>query len=78
MNKALAILIILLLAMAAPAAVKKKRFGIAAVAFRKGIDKGSAHMHVATKIYTVATLAGGIIIFVSGLLLFTNQFAGRV
>lgn len=53
-------------------------FGIAAVAFRKGIDKGSAHMHVATKIYTVATLTGGIIIFVSGLLLFTNQFAGRV
>jgi ABC-type nickel/cobalt efflux system permease component RcnA len=53
-------------------------FGIAAVAFRKGIDKGSAHTHVATKIYTVATLAGGVIIFVSGLLLFTNQFAGRV
>jgi ABC-type nickel/cobalt efflux system permease component RcnA len=53
-------------------------FGIAAVAFRKGIDKGSAHTRVATKIYTVATLAGGVIIFVSGLLLFTNQFAGRV
>ena len=53
-------------------------FGIAAVAFRKGIDKGSAHTHIATKIYTVATLAGGVIIFVSGLLLFTNQFAGRV
>ena len=53
-------------------------FGIAAVAFRKGIDKGSAHTRIATKIYTVATLAGGDIIFVSGLLLFTNQFAGRV
>ena len=53
-------------------------FGIAAVAFRKGIDKGSAHTRMATKIYTVATLAGGIIIFISGLLLFTNQFAGRV
>ncbi len=53
-------------------------FGIAAVAFRKGIDKGSAHSRMATKIYTVATLAGGIIIFISGLLLFTNQFAGRV
>ena len=53
-------------------------FGIAAVAFRKGIDKGSARTHIATKIYTVATLAGGVIIFVSGLLLFTNQFAGRV
>lgn len=53
-------------------------FGIAAVAFRKGIDKGSAHTRVATKIYTVATLAGGVIIFISGLLLFTNQFAGRV
>lgn len=53
-------------------------FGIAAVAFRKGIDKGSAHTRIATKIYTVATLAGGIIIFISGLLLFTNQFAGRV
>ena len=51
---------------------------IAAVAFRKGIDKGSAHTHIATKIYTVATLAGGVIIFISGLLLFTNQFAGRV
>ena len=53
-------------------------FGIAAVAFRKGIDKGSAHTRIATKIYTVATLVGGVIIFVSGLLLFTNQFAGRV
>ena len=53
-------------------------FGIAAVAFRKGIDKGSAHTRIATKIYTIATLAGGIIIFISGLLLFTNQFAGRV
>ena len=53
-------------------------FGIAAVAFRKGIDKGSAHTHVATKIYTVATLVGGLLIFVSGLLLFANQFAGRV
>jgi len=53
-------------------------FGIAAVAFRKGIDKGSAHTHIATKIYTVATLAGGVIIFASGLLLFMNQFAGRV
>ncbi|MBO5531333.1 MAG: hypothetical protein J5977_02610 [Fibrobacter sp.] len=53
-------------------------FGIAAVAFRKGIDKGSAHTRIATKIYTVATLAGGVIIFISGLLLFTNQFAGRV
>ena len=28
-------------------------FGIAAVAFRKGIDKGSAHTKIATKIYTV-------------------------
>ena len=53
-------------------------FGIAAVAFRKGIDKGSAHTRIATKIYTVATLAGGVIIFISGLLLFMNQFAGRV
>lgn len=53
-------------------------FGIVAVAFRKGIDKGSAHTRIATKIYTVATLAGGVIIFISGLLLFTNQFAGRV
>ena len=53
-------------------------FGIAAVAFRKGIDKGSAHTRIATKIYIVATLAGGVIIFISGLLLFTNQFAGRV
>ena len=53
-------------------------FGIAAVAFRKGIDKGSAHTRIATKIYTVAALAGGVIIFISGLLLFTNQFAGRV
>ena len=53
-------------------------FGIAAVAFRKGIDKGSAHTRIATKIYIVATLAGGVIIFISGLLLFMNQFAGRV
>ena len=49
-------------------------FGIAAVAFRKGIDKGSAHTRIATKIYTIATLAGGVIIFISGLLLFTNQY----
>ncbi len=49
-------------------------FGIAAVAFRKGIDKGSAHTRIATKIYTVATLTGGVIIFISGLLLFTNQY----
>ena len=53
-------------------------FGIAAVAFRKGIDKGSAHTRFATRIYTVATIAGGVIIFVSGLLLFGNQFVGRV
>ena len=53
-------------------------FGVAAVAFRKGIDKGSAKTRFASKIYTAATLAGGILIFVSGLLLFTNLFAGRV
>lgn len=53
-------------------------FGIAAVAFRKGIDAGSKHSRFATTIYTVATLAGGILIFVSGLLLFSNLFAGRV
>lgn len=53
-------------------------FGIVAVAFRKGIDKGSSHTRAATKIYAIATLAGGVIIFISGLLLFTNQFAGRV
>ncbi|WP_173366580.1 MULTISPECIES: nickel/cobalt transporter [unclassified Fibrobacter] len=53
-------------------------FGIAAVALRKGIDKGSAHTRLAANIYTAATLAGGLVIFVSGLLLFSNQFAGRV
>ena len=53
-------------------------FGIAAVAFRKGIDAGSKHSRFATTIYTVATLAGGILIFASGLLLFSNLFAGRV
>ena len=53
-------------------------FGIAAVAFRKGIDKGCTHSSIATKVYSIATLAGGIVIFVSGLLLFSNLFAGRV
>lgn len=53
-------------------------FGVAAVAFRKGIDAGSKHSRFATTIYTAATLAGGILIFVSGLLLFSNLFAGRV
>jgi ABC-type nickel/cobalt efflux system permease component RcnA len=53
-------------------------FGVAAVAFRKGIDAGSKHSRFATAIYTAATLAGGILIFTSGLLLFSNLFAGRV
>ena len=53
-------------------------FGIAAVAFRKGIDKGSAHSRLASKIYAAATLAGGAVIFISGLLLFSNMFAGQV
>ena len=53
-------------------------FGVAAVAFRKGIDIGSKHSRFATTIYTAATLAGGILIFASGLLLFSNLFAGRI
>ena len=53
-------------------------FGIAAVAFRKGIDIGSQHSKFASKIYIGATLAGGIVIFASGLLLFSNLFAGRI
>ena len=53
-------------------------FGVAAVAFRKGIDKGSAQSRFASKIYTAATLAGGFLIFISGFLLFSNLFAGRV
>ncbi|MBR2898993.1 MAG: hypothetical protein IKC23_05160 [Fibrobacter sp.] len=53
-------------------------FGVTAVALRKGIDKGSTHTRFASNVYTVASLAGGIIIFVSGLLLFSNQFAGRI
>ena len=53
-------------------------FGVAAVAFRKGIDVGSKHSRFATSIYTAATLAGGLLIFASGLLLFSNLFAGRV
>ncbi len=53
-------------------------FGIAAVAFRKGIDKGSAHSRLASKIYAAATLAGGAVIFISGFLLFSNMFAGQV
>lgn len=53
-------------------------FGIAAVALRKGIDKGSAHTRLAANIYTAASLVGGLVIFISGLLLFSNQFAGRV
>ena len=47
-------------------------FGIAAVAFRKGIDVGSKHSRFASRIYTVATFVGGLLIFASGLLLFAN------
>jgi len=53
-------------------------FGIAAVAFRKGLDKGSAKTHFASRIYAIATLVGGILVFTSGFLLFSNLFAGRV
>lgn len=53
-------------------------FGIMAIALRKGIDVGSRHSRFAAKIYTGATFAGGLLIFVSGLLLFGNLFAGQV
>ena len=53
-------------------------FGIMAIALRKGIDVGSKHSRFAAKIYTGATFAGGLLIFVSGLLLFGNLFAGQV
>ena len=53
-------------------------FGIAAVAIRKGIDKGSSRTRIASTLYTVATLVGGLVIFVSGLLLFSNAFVGTV
>ncbi len=47
-------------------------FGIAAVAFRKGIDKGSAGSRFATKIYMFASITGGAIVMISGILLFQN------
>lgn len=47
-------------------------FGLAAVAFRKGIDKGPARSRFATKIYRVASIVGGLIVLISGLLLFHN------
>ena len=50
-------------------------FGIAAVAFRKGIDFGGRHSRRAFWIYSTATLAGGLLIFASGLLLFVNGMA---
>lgn len=53
-------------------------FGIAAVAFRKGIDFGGRRSRFASIIYNAVTLAGGLLIFTSGLLLFGNLFAGRV
>ncbi len=53
-------------------------FGIAAVAFRKGIDIGGKYSRFAGKIYIAVTFAGGLLIFTSGLLLFANLFAGRV
>lgn len=53
-------------------------FGIAAVAFRKGLDKKSAHSRFAAKIYGCASVAGGTLIFLSGLFLLSNMFAGRV
>jgi ABC-type nickel/cobalt efflux system permease component RcnA len=53
-------------------------FGIAAVAFRKGIDYGGKRSRFASIIYNGVTLAGGLLIFTSGLLLFGNLFAGRM
>jgi len=53
-------------------------FGLAAVAFRKGIDKGSLKGRLPSKIYVATSILGGLVIFSAGLLLFTNQFAGRV
>ena len=53
-------------------------FGIAAVAFRKGIDFGGSRSRFASIIYNGVTLAGGLLIFVSGLLLFGNLFVGRM
>lgn len=53
-------------------------FGIGAVAFRKGIDKTSRASRFASSIYCFTSMVGGAVIFVSGLLLFSNFFAGRV
>lgn len=53
-------------------------FGVAAVAFRKGLDQKSLHSRFASRIYAVASMAGGSLIFLSGLLLLSNMFAGRV
>lgn len=53
-------------------------FGIFAVAFRKGIDKGAAQKSYAAKIYAIASIMGGLVIFVSGLMLVLNMYSGRI
>lgn len=53
-------------------------FGIAAVAFRKCIDKKTAGSRIAAKIYAIASVLGGVIIFVSGFLLFKAPFMGQI
>lgn len=53
-------------------------FGIAAVAMSKGIDKGAVRSgRFASDIHIAAALVGGILVFMSGLLLFVNVFSGR-
>lgn len=49
-------------------------FGIAAVAFRKGIDKKSRGSRFASKIYMIASIAGGVLVTTSGVLLLHNTF----
>lgn len=53
-------------------------FGIAAVAFRKCIDRKSAGSRFAVKIHAAASIFGGGIILVSGFLLFTAPFMGQI
>ncbi|PWJ71816.1 MULTISPECIES: nickel/cobalt transporter [unclassified Fibrobacter] len=52
-------------------------FGVAAVAFRKGIDKKSRSSRFASKIYMIASIAGGVLVTTSGVLLLHNTFVGQ-
>lgn len=47
-------------------------FGIAAVAMKKGLDRGASKSQLASYIHIAASFVGGIIVFLAGLLMLSN------